>query len=385
MKIAHIITRMIIGGAQENTLHNCRDLVTEHGDDVLLMTGPSEGREGELLEQGRESGIKIELIPSLTRNIQPCHDWQAYRQIKSALKSFQPDVVHTHSAKAGLLGRRAAHKLKIPTIVHTVHGAPFHKYQGALARRLFRRCERYAARRCHGLISVADAMTQQLVAAGVAPESKFRTIYSGMDTERFMKARESRAQMRDHLGFEDDHIVFGKIARLFHLKGHEFLINAAKDVIASNDRVRFLFVGDGVLREQLESQIEQGGLQDYFTFAGLVNPSDVPKYLGAMDALVHTSLREGLARALPQALLSGIPIVSFDIDGAREVCVSNETGMLIPPLDHDRLVAALVELAESGDYRNKLGQNGQDLCRERFCHFEMTRRIRDYYLELASS
>ena len=385
MKIAHIITRMIIGGAQENTLHNCHDLVTEFGDEVLLMTGPSDGPEGELLEQGRASGVQTQLIPSLTRNIHPWHDWRAYRQIKAALKAFNPDVVHTHSAKAGLLGRRAAHKLAVPTIVHTVHGAPFHKYQSNLARMLFRSCEKYAARRCHGLICVADAMTEQLVDANVAPPSKFRTIYSGMDTEHFLNASTFRESMRNSLGFSNEHVVIGKIARLFHLKGHDSLINAAADVIATNSNVRFLLIGDGILREQLESQIEQGGLSKYFRFTGLISPSEIPKHLGAMDALVHTSLREGLARALPQALLAGIPIVSFDVDGAREACISNETGLLVPPLDHERLVAALVQIAACKETRERLGQNGQQLCRERFCHFEMTRQIRDYYLELAGN
>lgn len=385
MKIAHIITRMIIGGAQENTLHNCQDLVTEFGDEVLLMTGPSEGPEGELLEQGRASGIQTQLIPSLTRNIHPWHDWCAYRQIKAALKAFNPDVVHTHSAKAGLLGRRAAHKLAVPTIVHTVHGAPFHKYQNCVARQLFRSCEKYAARRCHGLISVADAMTEQLVSANVAPRSQFRTIYSGMDTEHFLNASTYRNSMRDSLGFSSEHVVIGKIARLFHLKGHDLLIKAAKDIVAANDNVRFLLIGDGILREQIEAQIEQGGLSEYFRFTGLISPSEIPKHLGAMDALVHTSLREGLARTLPQALLAGIPIVSFDVDGAREVCISNETGFLVPPLDHEGLVTALVKLAECESTRIQLGQNGQQMCRKRFCHFEMTRQIRDYCLALAGN
>ncbi|HIN53214.1 MAG TPA: glycosyltransferase family 1 protein, partial [Planctomycetes bacterium] len=222
MKIVHIITRMIVGGAQENTLYNCTDLINDHGDDVTLITGPSLGPEGELLNAHAHPKLNMAVAPSLRRNIHPWHDWQAYRQIKQLLRELQPDIVHTHSAKAGLLGRWAAHRLKIKGIVHTVHGAPFHAYQNPLPRCLFRYCEKFAARRCHKLISVCDAMTNQLVAAKVAPVEKFATIYSGMDISDFIDADSNRASVRQELGFSEDDIVVGKIARLFDLKGHEY-------------------------------------------------------------------------------------------------------------------------------------------------------------------
>ena len=163
MRIAHIITRMIIGGAQENTLLNCLDLIREHGDDVLLITGPALGPEGDLLSQGRAGELPVKLLPNLLRAINPVHDWKAQSAIRAAIREFKPDVVHTHSAKGGLLGRYVAWGEKVPAVVHTVHGAPFHPYQSPPAREFFRRCERWAAKRCHRLISVADAMTDQLV------------------------------------------------------------------------------------------------------------------------------------------------------------------------------------------------------------------------------
>ena len=224
MRIAHVITRMIVGGAQENTLLCCQDLVRLFGDDVLLVTGPSLGPEGELLRQGRGGEVPLALVPSLRRAIHPWRDWQAYRAVKRILRDFQPDVVHTHSAKGGVLGRLAAHALGVPAIVHTVHGAPFHPYQNVVARTLFRWCETYAARRCHRLVSVADAMTEQLVRARVAPREKFVTVYSGMEVEPFLAADAHRESVRRELGFRPQDVVVGKIARLFHLKGHEHLI-----------------------------------------------------------------------------------------------------------------------------------------------------------------
>ena len=162
MRIAHLITRMVVGGAQENTLYNCRDLIERHGDDVLLIAGPAIGPEGDLLkqQQGRGGEVPLAIVPSLRRAIHPWQDWQSYFEIKRVLRQFRPDVVHTHSAKAGVLGRLAAWSLGVPAVVHTVHGAPFHPYQRWIARRTFQWCEWYAARRCHALVSVCDSMTR---------------------------------------------------------------------------------------------------------------------------------------------------------------------------------------------------------------------------------
>jgi glycosyltransferase involved in cell wall biosynthesis len=382
MKIVHIITRMIVGGAQENTLYNCTDLINDHGDDITLITGPSLGPEGELLTGNTHPKLNMSVAPSLRRNIHPWHDWQAYRQIKRLLRELQPDIVHTHSAKAGLLGRWAAHRLRIKGIVHTVHGAPFHPYQNLVPRNLFRYCEKLAARRCHKLISVCDAMTNQLVAAKVAPLEKFTTIYSGMEISDFINADSHRSSVRQEFGFDDDDIVVGKIARLFDLKGHEYLVTAASEIVKTNPAVHFLLVGDGILREKIEMQIERAGLSEHFHFAGLVPPSQIPRYLGAMDILAHTSLREGLARALPQALLAGRPVVSFDIDGAKEVCISEETGYLIEPRDVAGLETAILKLAESKALRDALGNRGQQICAAMYPHQIMTNQIRTLYEQL---
>ncbi|MFV1967826.1 MAG: glycosyltransferase, partial [Pirellulaceae bacterium] len=298
MRIAHIITRMIIGGAQENTLLNCQDLLNQYGDDVLLITGPSLGPEGDLLAGGRGPEVPVTRIPSLRRAIHPWRDFRSYLAIQRILRTFQPEVVHTHSAKGGVLGRLAAHAEGVPAIIHTVHGAPFHDYQSRGVRRVFRACEQYAAKRCHALVSVADAMTEQLVEARVAPREKFSTVYSGMDVEPFLAANQHREATRARFGYDESHVVVGKIARLFHLKGHEFLIQAAEAVVRQCPQVRFMLVGDGVLRESLCRQIRRAGLSDYFQFAGLVEPEQIPKLIGAMDLLAHVSLREGLARAL---------------------------------------------------------------------------------------
>lgn len=389
MRIAHLITRMMIGGAQENTLFNCQDLVADFGDEVLLICGPETGPEGDLLNrdshpQGRAgrfelNGVRVEINDSLRRAIHPIYDWKAARELRRMLTDFQPDVIHTHSAKGGLLGRHVGWAMKKSAVIHTVHGAPFHEYQSATARRFFIACERWAAQRCHHMISVADAMTDLMVDAGVAPRSKFTTISSGMNVEPFLHASEHRSRVRHQLGIEDHHIVVGKIARLFHLKGHDDLLLAAAKVAEQNPNVRFLLVGDGILREALQQKIAELNLTEHFIFAGLVPPTRVPELIGAMDLLVHASYREGLARALPQALISGIPAISYDIDGAREVVINDETGYLVAPGDIDAFADRMNHLLADGELRQQQGRAGQLRFTDQFRHQTMTRLIRQLY------
>lgn len=392
MRVAHVITRMIVGGAQENTLYNCLDLIRDFGDDVLLITGPSVGPEGDLLAQydsdrlehgdpkrGRAVDLSIARIDSLRRAIHPRWDYQAAGELRQTLRDFSPDVVHTHSAKAGLLGRKVAWSMGVGAVIHTVHGAPFHHYQNAASRWFFKRCERWAARHCHHMICVADAMTDLMVEAGVASRDKFTTIQSGMEVEPFVMAANHRGAVRKRLGFSEDDVVVGKIARLFHLKGHDDLIESAVKVVAANPRVRFLLVGDGVLRDSLSRRIGELGLDRHFVFTGLVPPSEVASLIGAMDMVVHTSLREGLARALPQALLAGRPVISYDIDGAREVTIDGETGYLVPPRDLDILSDAMIRLAADPQLRRRMGEQGRARFCEPFDHQTMTKRIREVY------
>lgn len=379
MRVAHVITRMIIGGAQENTLYNCLDLIRDYGDEVLLITGPALGPEGDLLGDGRAGELPIRMIPSLRRAIHPVRDAAARAALRRTLQEFRPEVVHTHSAKAGLLGRAVAWNLRVPAVLHTVHGAPFHAYQSPAARKFFIACERWAARRCHRMITVADAMADLMVGAGVAPRERFTTVYSGMDVEPFLTACRHREEVRRRYGIDPDEVVIGKVARLFHLKGHDDLIAAARSVVREHPQVRFLLVGDGILRESLSARIERLGLRRHFIFTGLVPPAEVPSLIGAMDALVHTSYREGLARALPQALIAGRPVVSYDIDGAREVAISGETGFLVPPGDTAALADALSRLAADRGLRESLGRAGRSRFTDRFRHQTMTAEIRRLY------
>ena len=381
MKILHIITRLIVGGAQENTLLTCEGL-RARGHDVTLLTGPSPGPEGSLMDRangiGGGGGYKVIVTPHLVRSPHPWHDALAYREILRLCRSEKYDVVHTHSSKAGILGRAAAWKADVPLVVHTIHGLPFHPYQSAIARKAWITLERYAARRCHAILCVADAMTRQALAAGIGSSDQFTTVYSGMEVAPFLHPPADRAAVRATLQIPADRLVFGTIARLQPLKGHDDLLAAAADVFAKIPTAHFLWIGDGIFRPRFQAAIAQRGWQDRFTLTGLVPPARVAELLPAMDILVHPSYREGLARALPQALLAGVPVISYDCDGAAEVCLTNQTGILVKTGNIPDLTSAMITLAQNPN-RATLGQAGRAFCLARFPADVMVAQIEKLY------
>ena len=371
---------------QENTLLTVQDLDHHYHDDVTLITGPAEGPEGDLFDRAAQLGLKVLVFPELVRPIRPVLDLRAYRRLRSAFRQLDPEVVHTHSSKAGILGRAAAWHEKVPAVVHTIHGMPFGKFESKLKNRLYITLERWAARRCHAIVSVCDAMTDQALAAGVGRPEQFLTVYSGMNADAFLDPPRARLDVRRELGLADDEVAFATVARLFELKGHDDIVAVADRVLAANPKIRFVWIGDGILREKLIADLQRRGIRDSFILTGLVPPERIPELLSAVDAVIHPSLREGLARVIPQALLVGRPVISYDIDGAREV-VLPETGILLRPRDLDGLGQAILTLAASPGTRAAMGREGRARFADQFRHETMTRQLRSLYeriLELQS-
>lgn len=382
MKICHVITRMIVGGAQENTLYTCQGHL-EHGHDVTLITGPSEGPEGELLKKTCPEGLKIIQIPNLVREINPKKDWKAFKELRAIFQENEYDVVHTHASKAGILGRIAARKENVPFVVHTVHGQPFHKYQNMFINWAYIAAEFVAAKYCDKIFAVAKAMVDQCVAAHVAPKDKYKVVYSGMDLNAFLNAKPD-PELRKQLGIPEGAPVVGKIARLFPLKGHDVLIKAAPKIISAAPEVRFLIVGDGILREQLEAEIAAAGMTKHFIFTGLVPPADVCKYTPFMDVLAHLSLREGLPRTTVQALATGVPVVAYPLDGTPEVVINGITGLLAMPENPDDVAKNIIILLKNPQKRKEMGSKGQTNVRRHFSWHLMSDILEEeYYKGLA--
>jgi glycosyltransferase involved in cell wall biosynthesis len=345
MTLVHIITRMIVGGAQETVLQTLEGLIPLYGhDEVMLITGPQAGREGSLLGAVRDLGIRVDVEENLLREVSFFRDLKAYRGLRARLRDVQPKLVHTHSSKAGILGRRAAYREKVANIVHTIHGLPYYPGQNPLIRNVYVRAERSAAAMTTRLVTVGDAVEAEARSVGIDPKAGFFRIPSGFDLAPFRAAREGQVEAREARGIPRDAIAIGSVARLVPYKGHDCLLDAVIPMATDNPRVHLVLVGDGPLREDLARRMSDAGLSDRIHFAGQVAPEEVPGWLTTMDCTVLASVREGLPRVLAQSLVAGRPVVAFDSTGASELIGPN-TGWLVREADGaDGIRRALEEI-----------------------------------------
>jgi len=386
MRVTHVITRLIVGGAQENTIASVLGLQRKPDLQVNLISGPTTGPEGSLESEIKTSvtGVyPLHVVPELVRPVHPWKDFLALRRLVDLFRACQPDIVHTHSGKAGVLGRLAAKRVGVPIVLHTIHGPSFGNFQGALANYMFLGAERMAGRVTTHFVVVADAMKQQYLAAGIGTPDQYTRVFSGFDLTPFLGARND-PELRAHFGLALEDIVVGKIARLFKLKGHDDLFTIAPEALRRCPRMKFLLVGDGEWRKRFQKIARATGLERRFIFTGLVPPTEVPALIGVMDIVVHLSRREGLPRALPQALAAAKPVVAYDCDGARETCFENETGFLTPPGDLGRLSERLLHLANDPELRARFGERGQEFVRQNFAVEQMVDRLYDLYRKLAA-
>ena len=378
LKICHVITRMNIGGAEENTLLTCMGLVKK-GHDVTLVTGPSTGPEGNLLAHSDTTGLNIVEIPELVRSISPFKDWRTYRKLLKLFRKESYDVVHTHASKAGILGRFAAFDAHVPFIAHTVHGQAFHPFQPWIKNIAFKCAERLAANRSDRIYAVAQAMIDQCVAANIAPAEKYKVVYSGMDLSSFMNAVPN-PELRAKLGIPEGAPVIGVIARMFPQKGYEDLLRIAPEIAGAFPEARFLLLGDGTMRQEIEKRIQADGLSRQFVFTGMVPPSDVCNYLPFMSIVVHLSYHEGLPRTAVQALAAKVPVVAYPVDGTPEVVEDGVTGYL-PSLRNLRQVSGrVIELLRNAELRRVMGETGQERVKARFDTQRMVDTLNNEYI-----
>jgi glycosyltransferase involved in cell wall biosynthesis len=382
MRVSHVITRLIVGGAQENTLSSVLGLGRIPDWEVELISGPTRGPEGSLEPMARAVPGLLQLESCLVRPVHPVMDALAYLRLRSHFRRTRPQIVHTHSGKAGIVGRFAARHAGVPRVIHTIHGPSFGPFQGGAANAVFRGAERAAARQTDHFVVVAEAMARQYLDAGIGAPAQYTRIFSGFDLAPFLRVQRD-PELAQRLGIRPGEFVVGKVARLFQLKGHDDLFAAAVEMVRRIPNVRFLLLGDGPWRARFEAlAATTPGLAGRFIFAGLVPPSEVSRYLGLMDALVHLSRREGLARVLPQALAAGKPVIAFDCDGAAEVCRDQETGFLLQPGDLPGLVDRVARLAGDPELARSLGATGRSWVRERFSEEALVQSLDALYRRL---
>ncbi|MEX0652718.1 MAG: glycosyltransferase family 4 protein [Phycisphaeraceae bacterium] len=378
MKILHLITRLILGGAQQNTVMSCAAQVAA-GHDVTLAYGPIYGPEGSLLEQAQRSGATLVELPAMHRAIRPVNDLRCYVALRKLIRELKPDVVHTHSSKAGILGRLAASKENVPAIIHTVHGLPFHDRQPRWVHRTYVALERHAAKHCHHLIAITPAMVDAFVAARIAAADRFTVIPSGVELARFERDRRHGPAVRDELGIPPDAPLLGIVARLDPLKGHDDLLAIMPALLDRLPELRLLCVGDGFYRPQLEAQLADKPWRDRVILTGLVPHDRVGHLLTAVDVKVLPSYQEGQSRTLIEALLCGCGIVAYNIGGMPSICVDGETGKLVEPGDRAALADAIAWMFDHSTERIAMVQRGQAHVREHFDARRMVAMIEQVY------
>lgn len=379
IKVLHLITRLIVGGAQEATVASVARTDPERYESHLWI-GPQTGSEGSLIEDARSRGVKPRIIPNLVREIDPWKDVAVIFQLARMMRRERFDIVHTHSSKAGIVGRLAAKLAGIPHITHTVHGWGFHDRMGRVLRTVYVVLEKFMHPFTSPLISVSNRTTRIGLMEGIGRPESYRLIRSGIPLCRFHRNGERREPVRQKLGVAKGEIVIGSVGRLSPQKNPLDFVRVAVRLLEMYPDLRFIYVGDGPLRPDVERAIADAGVGERISLLGLRN--DVPDLLQAMDLFILTSLWEGLPRVVLQALTTGVPVISYDIAGTEEAVIEGRNGHLVPRGATDEMVRKLSLLIDNETLRSEMSRRAIEKFDPSFSEDEMVRQLERLYDEL---
>lgn len=367
IKVVHVITRFDKGGSAENTFLTVRDL-DKNRYEVVLITGASSrhnAQDPEALasEAGintaREHNVRVICIPDLVRDLRPYHDLAAFLCLFRIIRREKPRIAHTHTSKAGILGRWAAFFAGVPVIIHTPHGHVFWGYFPPMRTRLFILLERWTARITAAMVMLTHQEREDHLNFGIAPENKFNVIHSGINLEMFQDAGSNHTDIKAALGIPPETAVVGTAGRLTAVKGQDVLIRAASELIRRGKRIFLVFLGDGELRQELEQLTVRLGIEEYVRFLGW--RPDVAEVMSVFDLFVLPSLNEGMGRVLVEAMALGKPIVASDVGGISDLVVHGRNGCLVPPGDVLSLSAAISDLLENPEKGRIMGEHGKKI------------------------
>jgi len=380
LRVLHVITRMIVGGAQENTMLSCA-LIDRARFPSDLLCGPQTGSEGELHSETRARGVTLHIEPSLLRQISPLDDllatWRLYRFIRRG----HYDVVHLHSSKAGIVGRLAARMAGVPVVVHTAHGWPFTRQQSKIGRLLDVALERMCAPLCDALVVVAEPDRVDGLRLGIGHPGQYRLIRSGIEVDAYADVTLTREEARRRIGVPAEAFVFGTVGRLGPQKAPLDLLAAFERVAAARPETHLVYVGDGPQRGEVEARVAAAGLTGRVHLLGLRR--EVPEIQRAFDAFVLASRWEGLPRVFPQAMAAALPIVATRVAGAPDAITPDVTGWMVAVGDTDDLARRMQALAEDPALARRMGAAGRARVGE-FSARRMVEQLEDLYAELAA-
>ncbi|MBU4343804.1 MAG: glycosyltransferase family 4 protein [Proteobacteria bacterium] len=365
IKTIHIITRLDKGGSAENTLLTVMGLDREIYD-VFLVKGLSvesnmaddETRAvEEMVKEAEREGIRIITVPGLVRRIHLFYDLKAFFALIKILRYEHPDIVHTHTSKAGIMGRWAAFLTGIPVIIHTPHGHVFWGYFGRCKTLFYIILEKLTACITDKIIALTEQEKKDHLHFLIASEDKFSVVHSGINLDRFSNLSVDPAVMKRELEIPEGNLVVGTAGRLTPVKGQRYLIEAARKIVDVKPDTTFVFLGDGELLNELKNMAFRLGIRENVKFLGW--RPDVAEVMSTFDIFVLPSLNEGMGRVLVEAMAMGKPIVASDVGGIADLVVDGKNGFLVPAADVEIMVVRINDLLESAEKRKKMGENGK--------------------------
>ena len=378
IKVCHIITKLELGGAQQNTLYTLGHLNTADFETILIT-----GIGGILDEEAKAlKNTKLYFLKSLVREISPINDLAAFINIAIILVKEKPDIVHTHSSKAGIIGRFAAFLAKAPVIVHTFHGFGFNDFQSFIVRKMYVLVEIAAAWISDKLIAVSQQNIQKGLANNIGLNNKYTLIRSGIDTNKYKNITVDKVKIRKSLGIEENQKIITTIGPFKAQKNLIDFLRTANRISIKNVNSTFLIIGDGEERGKLEKYIVNHNLSGKVKLLGWRR--DIAELLHITDIFVMTSLWEGLPRSCLEAMCCGLPIVANSIDGVKEVVVNDENGYLVEPYNTDKMASCIIKILEDKGLAQKMGKSSLKLIDEQYDINYMVKQQEELYLSLTN-
>lgn len=364
-RVLRIINRLNLGGPTYNAAYLSKFLDDKY--ETLLVAGMKDETEASSEYIVNSLGLKPRYIENMYREINPIKDYPAYKELVQIIREFKPDIVHTHAAKAGAIGRLAAYNEGVPIILHTFHGHVFHSYFSKLKTRVFLEIERFLARRTTKIIAISHIQKKELCQDfKVGPCDQFEVLPLGFDLARFQEnLSERREDFRVKYALEMDDIAIGIIGRLVPVKNHQLLIEAmARLKKQTNKSVKLIIIGDGELREQIEQGCLRQGLKTSNVSAEGVDVlftswiKQIETALPGLDIVALTSFNEGTPVSLIEAQAANTPIISTRVGGIEDIVLENETALLVENNNLDEMTHALQKLVEDGALRKRMKKLG---------------------------
>jgi glycosyltransferase involved in cell wall biosynthesis len=375
IKVLHIHTRGIIGGSGTNTLLTMLGMPKDKYESELAC-----GSEGPLVDAAKNNNLKLEIIPHLRNEINIFYDILALFELIALINRKDYEIVHTHNSKAGILGRFAANICRVPIIIHSQHSCVF-KY-GTLnyfQKKFYYLLEKISAKFTDKIIYISESLKQEFIDANIGCEKNSVVIYSGIVLEKF-RMKVGVLEKNEVLGLRKDEFIVGVVSRLEPGKGNEFIIKAIPRIIQDVPNIKFIFVGDGNLRNYLEELVDSLKVREKVLFLGLRD--DVYDLLQMFDIVCLASLYEGMGRVLLESQAAGRPVVATKIGGIIDIVKDNKTGFLVPPKDVNALAEAIIKLAQDHHLRRQMSEEARRFVDYRFSSAKMVVDIYNVYEEL---